>query len=201
VPRNCGTPFFLPEALMNQDEPTAQPQGDFFNNQAERLQADLQNFSRQVASCDKLIRMANISLNQIDDRIAEAVQVEARAAAIVEASGRAASLAATEAATNAVAASVAQLTAVTAQAQQVCRAIDRSHGKAVLWNAAYIACALAACLLTGYVTYRIGKAAAITPEIEHAVELAARHETLLNKATDKEKKQIADIVARRAKNR
>ena len=186
---------------MNQDDPTAQPQGDFFNNQAERLQADLQNFSRQVASCDKLIRMANISLNQIDGRIAEAAQVEARAAAIVEASARVASRVATEAATAAVAASVAQLTSVTKQAQQVCREIDRSHGKAVLWNAAYLACALAACLLTGYVTFRIGKSAAITPGIEHAVELAARHETLLNKATDKEKKQIAEILARRQKNK
>ena len=98
-------------------------------------------------------------------------------------------------------ASMAQLTHVTNQAQQVCRDIDRSQGKAVLWNAAYIACALAACLLTGYVTYRIGKAAAITPEIEQAVALAAKHETLLSKATDKEKKQIADILARRAKSK
>ncbi|KQQ31074.1 hypothetical protein ASF61_17790 [Duganella sp. Leaf126] len=186
---------------MNKDDLTAHPQGDFFTTQAERLQADLHNFTRQVASCDKLIRMANISLNQIDGRIAEAARVEARAAAIVETSAREASRLATEAATAAVAASVAQLAAVTGQAEQVCRDLGRAHGRAALWNAGYIACALAACLLTGYLTYRIGKAAAITPDIERAVHTAQQHETLLAKATDKEKKQIADILARKPKTK
>ena len=186
---------------MNKDDLTAHPQGEFFNTQAERLQADLQNFTRQVASCDKLIRMANISLNQIDGRIAAAAQVEARAAAIVETSASEAARAATEAATKAVAASVAQLTAITRQAEHVCSDLHRAHGRAALWNAGYIACALAACLLTGYVTYRIGKSAAITPDIEHAVEVAEQHETLLRKATDKEKKQIADIIARKPKSK
>ncbi|MET0321705.1 MAG: hypothetical protein ABW069_13385 [Duganella sp.] len=186
---------------MNQDDPTAHPQGDPLDTQAARFHADLHNFSRQVAGCDKLIRMANISLNQIDARIAEAAQVEARAAAIVEASAREASRVATEAATAAVAASVAQLSAVTREARDICREIDRSRGKTGLWNAAYIACTLAACLLTGYVTYRIGKSAAITPDIERAQEVAQQHETLLRKATDKEKKQIADIVARRPKSK
>lgn len=184
---------------MNQDDPTARPQGDFFDTQAERLHADLQNFSRQVASCDKLIRMANISLNQIDARIAEAAKVEARAAAIAERSAQEAATAATAAATAAVAGMVGQLSAVTREAQQICHEIDRSRGKTGLWNAAYIACTLAACLATGYVTYRIGKAAAITPAIEQAQETAARHETLLQKASDKERKLINDIIARRPK--
>lgn len=186
---------------MNKDDLTAHPQGEFFNAQADRLQADLQNFTRQVASCDKLIRMANISLNQIDDRIAAAAQVEARAAAIVEASAREASRAATESATKAVAASVAQLTAAARQAEHVCSDLKRAHGRAALWSAGYIACALAACLLTGYVTYRIGKAAAITPDIARAMAVAEQHETLLHKASDKEKKQIADILARKPKTK
>lgn len=180
---------------MNKDDATAHPQGDFFDAQADRLHADLQNFSRQVASCDKLIRMANISLNQIDARIAEAAKVEARAAAIAEASAREAS----RAATTAVAGMVSQLSAATREAEQICRDINRSHGKSGLWNAAYIACALAACLLTGYVTYRIGKSIAITPDIERAQQVAARHEMLLEKASEREKKQINDILARREK--
>ena len=186
---------------MNKDDLTAHPQGEFFNTQADRLQADLQNFTRQVASCDKLIRMANISLNQIDGRIAEAADVEARAAAIVEASAREASRAATEAANKAVAAAVGQLTAASKQAELVCSDLQRAHGRAALWNAGYIACALAACLLTGYVTYRIGKSAAITPDLERAVAVAEEHETLLRKASDKEKKQIADILARKPKSK
>ncbi|MET0268312.1 MAG: hypothetical protein ABW202_22175 [Duganella sp.] len=184
---------------MNKDDATAHPQGDFFDAQADRLHADLQNFSRQVASCDKLIRMANISLNQIDARIAEAAKVEARAAAIVDASAQEATRAATAAATAAVAAMVGKLSAVTSEAEQICREIDRSRGKTGLWNAAYIACTLAACLLTGYVTYRIGKSAAITPEIERAQEVAQQHDTLLRKASDREKKQINDILERRPK--
>ena len=53
---------------MNDNDPTSHPQGDFFN--ADRFHNDLQNFSKQIAGCDKLVRMANISLNQIDARIA-----------------------------------------------------------------------------------------------------------------------------------
>ena len=46
---------------------------------------------------------------------------------------------------------------------------------------------------------RLDVVTAITPEIERAQEVAQQHDTLLRKASDKEKKQINDILERRPK--
>ena len=182
---------------MNDNDQTSHPQGDFFN--ADRFHNDLQNFSKQIAGCDKLVRMANISLNQIDARIAEAARIEAKAAAIVDAAAREAGRVAAESASIAVADMMGKMAAVTKEAEQVVQAINRSRGQTGLWIAFYIACTLVMCLLTAWITQRIAKSSAITPEITESIELGEKHEALLRKATDKERKMINEIIARKPK--
>jgi hypothetical protein len=182
---------------MNDNDQTAHPRSDFSN--AERFHNDLQNFSKQIAGCDKLVRMANISLNQIDARIAEAARIEAKAAAIVDATAKEAGRVAAEAASIAVADMLGKMAAVTKEAEQVVGAINRSRGQTGLWIAFYIACTLAMCVLTAWITQRIAKPSAITPDITQSIALAEKHETLLRKATDKERKLINEIIARKPK--
>lgn len=189
---------------MNQDDLTAHPQGDFFNEQAQRFHNDLQNFSKQIAGCDKLVRMANISLNQIDARIAEAARLEAGAGQRIEETGREAARAATEAATLAVADLTGRLGAAVHEAEQVCQALNRSRGQTHLWIAFYAACTLTVCLLTAWVAFKAGKASQpdpVTPEMTSAIALGDKHQELLRKASDKEKRLINDILARRPKNK
>jgi hypothetical protein len=182
---------------MNDNDQTAHPRGDLAH--AERFHNDLQNFSKQIAGCDKLVRMANISLNQIDARIAEAARIEAKAAAIVDATANEAGRVAAAAASIAVADMMGKMAAVTKDAEQVVQAINRSRGQTGLWIAFYIACTLVMCLLTAWITQRIAKSSAITPEMTESIELGDKHETLLRKATDKERKMINEIIARKPK--
>lgn len=189
---------------MNQDE-----QGDFFNTLndkveahgalVDRFHAELQNFSKQIAGCDKLVRMAHISLNQIDARIAEAVRIEAGAAAEREAVAREAARAATGAAEAAVAGLLGQLGAATREAELVCRAVHRSRGQTGLWIVAYVLVTLLMCLLTAYATHKLHPAAPPPPELADYAALGRKHEALLQKASDKERKLIAEIQARRAR--
>lgn len=189
---------------MNQDE-----QGDFFNTLndkvdahgalVDRFHAELQNFSKQIAGCDKLVRMAHISLNQIDARIAEAARIEAGAAAERAAVAREAARAATEAAEAAVAGLVGQLHAATREAELVCQAVHRSRGQTGLWIAAYVIVTLLMCLLTAYTTHKLHPDTPVPPEIAGYAEQGRKHEALLQKASDKERKLIAEIQARRAR--
>ena len=71
---------------------------DAHTTEVERFHADVGNFARQVAGCDKLLRLANTSLTQIDAKIAEAARIEARAGVIADAVGREAGRAAAQAA-------------------------------------------------------------------------------------------------------
>lgn len=194
---------------MNPDEQPATSQGDFFNTLNDKVDAhgalvdrfhvDLQTLSKQIAGCDKLVRMAHISLNQIDARIAEAVRIETQAAVQLEATGREAGRAATEAAAAAVAGLVGQMQAASREAEQVCRSLHRARGQTGLWLAAYVAATLALCLLTGWIAYRLHPDTPVPPEVAGLAELGRKHAALLDKASDKELKLIKEIQARRAR--
>jgi hypothetical protein len=56
-----------------------QPELDLFNDkleaharEVERFHGEVANVTRQIANCDKLVRLANAGLSQIDSKIAEA---------------------------------------------------------------------------------------------------------------------------------
>lgn len=194
---------------MNPDEQPAASQGDFFHTLndkvdahgalVDRFHAELQNFSKQIAGCDKLVRMAHISLNQIDARIAEAVRIEAQAAVRLEATGREAARAATEAADAAVAGLVGQLRAATGEAAQAARALQRARGRTGLWLGACVAGALALCLLSAWIGYQVRPDTPVPPELAAYAEQGRKHAALLDKASDKELKLIREIQARRAR--
>ncbi|GJI97649.1 hypothetical protein RugamoR57_43670 [Duganella caerulea] len=194
---------------MNPDEQPAASQGDFFNTLndkvdahgalVDRFHADLQNFSKQIAGCDKLVRMAHISLNQIDARIAEAVRIETQATVQLEATGREAARAATEAADAAVAGLVGQLRAATSEAAQVCQALHRARGQTGLWLGAYAAGTLALCLLSAWIAFKLHPDTPVPPEVAAYAEQGRKHAALLEKASDKELKLIREIQARRAR--
>ncbi|RFP08195.1 MULTISPECIES: hypothetical protein [unclassified Duganella] len=194
---------------MNQDEQPATSQGDFFNSLNDKVDAhgalvdrfhvDLQTLSKQIAGCDKLVRMAHISLNQIDARIAEAVRIETQAAVQLEATGREAARAATEAASAAVAGMIGQMQAASREAEQVCGALHRARGQTGLWLAAYVAGTLAMCLLSAWIAYQVHPDTPVPPEVAGLAELGKKHEALLDKASDKELKLLKEIQARRAR--
>jgi hypothetical protein len=174
---------------------------DAHKMEVDRFHQDIGNFSRQVASCDKLLRLANTSLTQIDVKIAQAVQVEARAGAIAEAVGQEAGRAAAQAASAAVDELIHTVAALNAEADQVRRALNRSMGKTGLWLGGFIAFTLAMCVLSALVAYKVAQRNAITPEVAHYSELGRAHEELLNKASEREVKTINAILARPAKQK
>ena len=164
--------------------------------EVERFHADVGNFSRQVAGCDKLLRLANTSLTQIDVKIAEAVQIEARAGVIAGAVGQEAGRAAAQAAGAAVDELTRSVAALSAEADQVRRALNRSIGKSGLWLGGYIAFTLAMCVLTGMVVYAVAQRNAVTPELARYAALGRVHESLLDKASEREIKTLNAIQAR-----
>lgn len=174
---------------------------DAHKMEVDRFHTDVGNFSRQVASCDKLLRLANTSLTQIDVKIAEAVQVEARAGAIASAVGQEAGRAAAQAASAAVNELTQTVAALSAEADLVRRALNRSMGKSGLWLGGFIAFTLAMCVLTALVAYKVAQRNAVTPEVAHYAELGRAHESLLNKASEREIKTISAILARPAKQK
>jgi hypothetical protein len=169
---------------------------DAHKMEVERFHHDVGNFARQVASCDKLLRLANTSLTQIDVKIAEAVQIEARAGAIAGAVGQEAGRAAAQAAGEAVDELTHAVAALSAEADQVRRALNRSMGKTGLWMGGYVAFTLAMCVLTALAAYGLARRNAVTPEIAHYAELGRAHEKLLNKASEREIKTLNAILAR-----
>jgi len=174
---------------------------DAHSMEVERFHTDVGNFSRQVASCDKLLRLANTSLTQIDVKIAEAVQVEARAGVIAATVGQEAGHAAAQAAAAAVEELGRNVAALSAEADHVRRALNRSMGKTGLWLGGFIAFTLAMCVLAALVAYQVAQRNAVTPEVAHYAELGKAHESLLNKASEREIKTINAILARPAKSK
>lgn len=192
-------------------DPDRSPQHELFDTlhdkldahrmEVERFHHDVGNFARQVASCDKLLRLANTSLTQIDVKIAAAVQVEARAGAIAAAVGQEAGHAAAQAAALAVQELGRNVAALSAEADQVRRALNRSMGKTGLWLGGFIAFTLAMCVLAASVAYNVAQRNAVTPDVAHYAELGKAHESLLNKASEREIKTINAILARPAKSK
>ena len=100
---------------------------DLFNDkldthakEVERFHGEVANVTRQIANCDKLVRLANAGLSQIDSKIAEAVRVSAAAQQIANEAGAQASAAATVATQAAVTDMVTR-----AECRHRCRAQDR----------------------------------------------------------------------------
>lgn len=161
-----------------------------------RFHEQVASVSQQIANCDKLVRLANASLNQIDDKIAEAVQLNASAQQVVDAAGAQASAAATEATNAAVNHMVASISLATESARKTAVALNLLQFKTGAWIAVYTILVLLCCLVTGWLTSWAMRGNALTPEQAHYVELGKAHEALLANASDKELKQINAIRSR-----
>lgn len=173
---------------------------DLFNDkldahakEVERFHGEVANVTRQIANCDKLVRLANAGLGQIDGKIAEAVRVCAEAQVAADAAGAQASAAATEATRAAVAEMVQVLGAATESARRTGAALTVLQFKTGAWIAVYTVLVLLCCLATGFLTSWALRGNALTPEQAHYVELGKAHEALLANASDKELKQINAI--------
>jgi len=177
-----------------------QPELDLFNDkleaharEVERFHGEVANVTRQIANCDKLVRLANAGLSQIDSKIAEAVRLGAEAQLQADAAGAQAAQAATVATQAAVSEMVGQLQAATAAARQTSQSLNLLQLKTGSWIAIYAVLVLLCCLATGYLTAWALRGNALTPEQAHYVELGKAHEALLANASDKELKQITAI--------
>jgi hypothetical protein len=177
-----------------------QPELDLFNDkleaharEVERFHGEVANVTRQIANCDKLVRLANAGLSQIDSKIAEAVRLGAEAQLHADTAGVQAAQAATVATRAAVSEMVGQLQAATAAARQTSQSLNLLQLKTGSWIAIYAVLVLLCCLATGYLTAWALRGNALTPEQAHYVELGKAHEALLANASDKELKQITAI--------
>lgn len=173
---------------------------DLFNDkldahakEVERFHGEVANVTRQIANCDKLVRLANTGLSQIDHKIAEAVRVSVEARAIADEAGAQASAAATTATQAAVGAMVAQLQDATEAARKTSLSLNILQFKTGGWIAVYTVLVLLCCLATGALTSWALRGNALTPEQAHYVELGKAHEALLANASDRELKQITAI--------
>jgi alkylhydroperoxidase/carboxymuconolactone decarboxylase family protein YurZ len=177
-----------------------QPELDLFNDkleaharEVERFHGEVANVTRQIANCDKLVRLANAGLSQIDSKIAEAVRLGAEAQLQADAAGVQAAQAATVATRAAVSEMVGQLQDATAAARKTSLSLNLLQLKTGSWIAIYAVLVLLCCLATGYLTAWALRGNALTPEQAHYVELGKAHEALLANASDKELKQITAI--------
>lgn len=177
---------------------------DLFNDkldaharEVERFHGEVANVTRQIANCDKLVRLANTSLNQIDDKIADAVRVSAEAQQIVNSASAQASQAATIATQAAVAELVGQLQQATEAARKTSLGLNILQFKTGGWIAVYTILVLLCCLATGALTSWALRGKALTPEQAHYIELGKAHEALLANASDKELKQLNAIRSRK----
>lgn len=177
-----------------------QPELDLFNDKldahardVERFHGEVANVTRQIANCDKLVRLANAGLSQIDSKIAEAVRLGAEAQLQADAAGAQAAQAATIATQAAVKDMVDSLQHATAAARQTSLSLNLLQLKTGSWIAIYAVLVLLCCLATGYLTAWALRGNALTPEQAHYVELGKAHEALLANASDKELKQITAI--------
>jgi hypothetical protein len=177
-----------------------QPELDLFNDkleaharEVERFHGEVANVTRQIANCDKLVRLANAGLSQIDSKIAEAVRLGAEAQLQADNAGTLAAQAATVATQTAVSEMVGQLQDATAAARKTSLSLNLLQLKTGSWIAIYTVLVLLCCLATGYLTAWALRGNALTPEQAHYVELGKAHEALLANASDKELKQITAI--------
>jgi hypothetical protein len=177
-----------------------QPELDLFNDkleaharEVERFHGEVANVTRQIANCDKLVRLANAGLSQIDGKIAEAVRLGAEAQLQADSAGAQAAQAATVATQAAVSEMVGSLKEATAAARQTSLSLNLLQLKTGSWIAIYTVLVLLCCLATGYLTAWALRGNALTPEQAQYIELGKAHEALLANASDKELKQITAI--------
>lgn len=177
-----------------------QPELDLFNDkleaharEVERFHGEVANVTRQIANCDKLVRLANAGLSQIDSKIAAAVQLGAEARLTADSAGAQAAQAATVAAQAAVSEMVGSVKDATAAARQTSLSLNLLQLKTGSWIAIYTVLVLLCCLATGYLTAWALRGNALTPEQAQYIELGKAHEALLANASDKELKQITAI--------
>jgi len=173
---------------------------DLFNDkldahakEVERFHGEVANVTRQIANCDKLVRLANAGLSQIDSKIVEAVRISAEAQHIAQDAGAQASAAATVATQAAVDGLLSRLHDATEAARKTSLSLNILQFKTGGWIAVYTVLVLLCCLATGMLTSWSLRGNALTPEQAHYVELGKVHETLLANASDKELKQITAI--------
>nr|WP_315255441.1 hypothetical protein [uncultured Duganella sp.] len=173
---------------------------DLFNDkldahakEVERFQGEVANVTRQIANCDKLVRLSNAGLSQIDNRIAEAVRVSAEAQHIANQAAAQASAAATTATQTAVSNMVEQMQQATEAARKTSLSLNILQFKTGGWIAVYTVLVLLCCLATGALTSWALRGNALTPEQAHYIELGKAHEALLTNASDKELKQLTAI--------
>jgi hypothetical protein len=176
---------------------------DLFNDkldahakEVERFHGEVANVTRQIANCDKLVRLANAGLSQIDSKIAEAVRVSAEAQHIADTAAVQASAAATTATQVAVSEMIARLAEATEAARKTSLSLNLLQFKTGGWIAVYTVLVLLCCLATGVLTSWALRGQALTPEQAHYVELGKAHEALLANASDKELKQLNAIRTR-----
>ncbi|HEU4845679.1 MAG TPA: hypothetical protein VFT05_15535 [Burkholderiaceae bacterium] len=174
---------------------------DAHTREVDRFHGEVADLSRQVANCDRLVKLANSSLGQIDERIAEAVRVGAQARYGADAAVAEAGQAAAAATTAAIGGLIGAMREATAAAQDTSTSLNVLRYKTGGWIAFYAAITLLCCLATGYITSRVLRGNALTPEQANYVELGKVHEALLRNATDRELKQITAIRNRPAKTR
>ncbi|MRX11490.1 hypothetical protein GJ697_27060 [Pseudoduganella sp. FT25W] len=176
---------------------------DLFNDkldaharEVERFHGEVANVTRQIANCDKLVRLANAGLSQIDSRIADAVQLNADAQQAATSAAAEASAAATAATQAAVAQMVASIGEATDAARKTSLSLNLLQFKTGSWIAVYTVLVLLCCLATGWLTSWALRGQALTPEQAHYIELGKAHEALLANASDKELKQLNAIRSR-----
>ncbi len=167
--------------------------------EVDRFHNDLSDMAKQVANCDKLVRLANSSLGQIDEKIAEAIQIRVQARQIADDAGQQASEQAAAAASSAVTGLIGAMEDATRAARKTSRSLNILQLQAGWWIAVYATITLLSCLATFAVTSWVLQGKALTPEQAQYVELGKAHEALLNNASDKELKQISAIRSRPAK--
>jgi hypothetical protein len=164
-----------------------------------RFHEDVANVTRQIANFDRLVKLANSSLGQINEKIVDAAQISAQAEQIADNAAIQAGHAATEAASAAVNELVGAMAGATEAARQTAARLDVLQLKTGWWIAFYAGLTLLCCLVTGFITSWALRGSAVTPEQAHYIELGKAHETLLGNASDKELKTINAIRARQSK--
>ncbi|TFW28814.1 hypothetical protein [Duganella callida] len=181
---------------------------DLFNDkldaharEVERFHGEVANLTRQIGNCDKLVRLANSGLGQIDQKIAEAVRVNAEALQAADHAATQASQAATLATRAAVDDMVRTLGAATEAARKTSLSLNLLQFKTGGWIAVYTVLVLLCCLATGWLTSWALRGQALTPDQAHYIELGKAHEALLANASDKELKQINAIRNRAPKTK
>lgn len=174
---------------------------DAYTMEVDRFHGDVADLSKQVANCDRLVRLANASLGQIDEKIADAVRVGAQAQLAVDAAGQQASAAATVAVNAAVGELIGAMQDATRAAHNAGAALNIERFKTGAWIALYATITVLCCVATAYITSRALRGNALTPEQVQYIELGKAHEALLGNATEKELKLMTAIRNRPPKTK